>query len=810
MSGSKILILVAVVTLGAAFLLPDGHVRSRRGLQLRRSASELESVVSKTKQRPKDIPEQLYNDADYVLFDMPGLWKEDWSISKYDAAAIQRRYSAPLPFLRLVGRVINAGLPLLGWYATTQFDNATVHWRDDEENALLRRRRGEELRKAIIATDSVTFIKGGQAASLRPDLVKVPEWVDELTKLQDEVDSFSTAVAMDVIAEELGVSDPRDVFDFPAWPPEPVAAASIGQVYRAHLKNGAEVAIKVQRPSARASAALDMLILRNVALLLKRVKNLRSDMQGIADRFGEQLFDELDYNQEARNAQRFRELYGDIDYLEVPRVYPELTRDRVLVMEWINGTKGPWEDGRRVLSVGLQCSVAQLFEQGFFHADPHRGNLLLTPEGKLCYLDFGMMVNVTAETRFAMIGAVVGLQNKDIEMVSENLVKLEFLPDTTDLDQVVPAVESAFQKATGGKGASRLNFTTLNTELNNISYLLPFRIPPFFSTIVRTMTILEGLALTVDPDFRLVKGSYPFVAQLLLDDENDSLRKLLERTLVKPQGGLRWSRLEQLVSIAAAARSSLEDPDALRGAQQRSDLIKKYGGASAEAGPSGKAKAEEARASQEDLLDGLSIDGIVRIVEWLLSDKGAFLRRPLVQDIVDTLDSLSLAAGNALNLASLGLLPRPGEQPDRERLESIGRVLARALESDAAYSLAAQEGNSRIEILQRGVALLSNEKLREKFNPILVAALPLFNEVVVLLVERGAKRELRALVRRLDLPGVVGQVARVLDGIDENFKERREQERRSEEREKVLPKVMYPRGTSGEADGPESSSGSPR
>mmetsp|Transcript_26490 Transcript_26490/g.82732 ORF Transcript_26490/g.82732 Transcript_26490/m.82732 type:complete len:626 (-) Transcript_26490:15-1892(-) len=621
---------------------------------------------------------------------------------------------------------------------------------------------------------------------------------------------------MSVIAEEYGINDAREVFTFDAWPPEPVAAASIGQVYRARLRsdNATEVAIKVQRPSARASAALDMLILRSCALALKRWKNLRSDMEGIADRFGEQLFDELDYNQECRNAQRFMSLYSDIDYLKVPEVYPELTRGKVLVMEWVEGTKGPWEDGRRVLSVGLQCSVSQLFEHGFFHADPHRGNLLLTPDGRLCYLDFGMMVNVTSTTRFAMIGAVVGLQNKDIEMVSENLVALEFLPDSTDLDRVVPAVETAFQRATGGAGASKLNFTTLNAELNNISYLLPFRIPPFFSTIVRTMTILEGLALTVDPDFRLVKGSYPFVAQQLLDDENDALRKLLKRTLVTPEGGLRWTRLEQLISIAAAARSSIEDPDELRKAQGRSDLVKKYGSPRAppaEPEPKAAAEAKGKGAEQEEEEADLSVGGIVRIIEWLLSDKGAFLRRPLIKEIVDTLDSLVLAAGNTASLATLGVLPRPGEQPDRERLENIGKVLLRALESDRAGAMAAASAGAgggddaaadRLQVLRRGVELLRDEELQASLAPVYVAALPLLNEVVLQLVERTAQRQLRQLVQVLDLPGFVGQFARVLDGVDEDVKQREAADRRREEREKVLPRVRRPVPRGGGGGGP--------
>ena len=748
-----------------------GAPRARRAARPRGDSSALAAVEG----RPADIPLSPYGDASYQVVDLPQVMRERWSIERYDAEAIAAHYRRPLPFLRLVTRLATIGTPLAAWYLRTRWDNATAGWRGPEEEGELRSRRGAELRRAIVATDSVAFIKGGQALSLRPDLVQVREYVTELEKLQDEVDTFSTAVAMQVVADELGVADAREVFDFEAWPPEPVASASIGQVYRATVRGGAlagqRVAVKVQRPSVVGSAAKDMVILRWAALAFKRIKGLRSDMGGIADRFGEQLFDELDYRQELRNARRFRELYGDIDELRVPDVYEAYSGKRVLTMEWIDGEKGPWgEEGSRVLAVGLRCSVSQLFEHGLFHADPHRGNLLLTPEGELAYLDFGMMANVSASTRFGMIGAVIGLQNKDIRLVSENLVALGFLPDATDLDLVVPKVEEAFQKATGGKGAGSLNFTTLNAELNEISYMLPFQTPPFFATIVRTMTILEGLALSVDRDFRLVKGSYPFVAKLLLEDDQPEFKALLRRALVNDDtGGLYWERLEQLISIAAAAGDGYGSAgdagreDQLKAAQRRADLNRKY----AQSG---------ANADEEDVDN--SVDGILRILQWLLSDSGAFLRRPLVKDAADAVDSALLAAGNAASALTLGLLPRPGQQPDRERLERISRVLLSALEAQPGGASGARES-----VIASAIRASQDERLRN----VAPAALPLALEVLGELAERTARRQLRRTVELIDIPGIVGSVADVLAVVDDASDGWRRQEDRERQRKRTLP-----------------------
>jgi predicted unusual protein kinase regulating ubiquinone biosynthesis (AarF/ABC1/UbiB family) len=220
-----------------------------------------------------------------------------------------------------------------------------------------------------------------------------------------------------------------------------VASASIGQVYKARIRpgpqleaaigkeaadrwGGAVVAIKVQRPDVEQSASLDMYLLRRTAGWLSKVRG--GDLPKVVDAFGMQLFGELDYVREANNCDRFRELYGDWNDLRVPAACTSLTRRRVLVMEWVDGVKGPWpgQDGINMVSIGLRCSVDQLMSTGLFHADPHRGNLLKTPDGKLAFIDFGMMADINVEDRYGLFGLVIGLQNKDIALVTENLLKV--------------------------------------------------------------------------------------------------------------------------------------------------------------------------------------------------------------------------------------------------------------------------------------------------------------------------------------------------------------------------------------------------
>jgi predicted unusual protein kinase regulating ubiquinone biosynthesis (AarF/ABC1/UbiB family) len=293
------------------------------------------------------------------------------------------------------------------------------------------------------------YIKVGQALSTRPDLVP-PVFLEELALLQDQLPPFPNEIAYQFIEEELGAR-PQEIYA--ELTPQPVAAASLGQVYKGKLKTGEIVAVKVQRPGLAKRIALDVYILRSLARWAQNnIKQIRSDLVAIMDEFGSRIFEELDYSLEGRNAERFAELYGHLQDVYIPRIYWEYTGRRVLTMEWINGTKltnmeaikAQGIDARHLIEVGVQCSLRQLLEHGFFHADPHPGNLLATPEGKLAYIDFGMMSEVKPYQRYGLIEAVVHLVNRDFAGLANDYVKLEFLTPDTDLTPIIPRPSECF------------------------------------------------------------------------------------------------------------------------------------------------------------------------------------------------------------------------------------------------------------------------------------------------------------------------------------------------------------------------------
>ncbi|HYW22082.1 MAG TPA: AarF/ABC1/UbiB kinase family protein [Nodularia sp. (in: cyanobacteria)] len=413
-------------------------------------------------------------------------------------------------------------------------------------------RRAVQLRE-LLTKLGPAYIKIGQALSTRPDLVP-PAYLEELTRLQDQLPPFANEIAYQFIEEELGAT-PQDIYA--EISPHPIAAASLGQVYKGTLKTGEEVAIKVQRPDLRENIAIDLFILRQLAAWIQnKVKRIRSDLVGILDELGDRIFEEMDYIHEGENAERFFELYGHIEDIYVPKIYWEYTNRRVLTMEWITGIKltqtaeinAQGIDARYLIEVGVQCSLRQLLEHGFFHADPHPGNLLATPEGKLAYLDFGMMSEVQPPQRYGLIEAIVHVVNRDFEGLANDYVKLDFLSPETDLTPIIPAFARVFADAQGASVAD-LNIKSITDELSALMYEYPFRVPPYYALIIRSLVTLEGIAIYIDPDFKVLSEAYPYVAKRLLTDEAPQLRISLQNLLFK-DSKFRWNRLENLLRNA--------------------------------------------------------------------------------------------------------------------------------------------------------------------------------------------------------------------------------------------------------------------
>ncbi|CAA0825791.1 Uncharacterized aarF domain-containing protein kinase - chloroplastic [Striga hermonthica] len=425
-------------------------------------------------------------------------------------------------------------------------------WLDQVNDQLDRnqRRRAVQLRETFIRLGP-TFVKIGQSLSTRPDLCP-PQYLEELSQLQDALPTFPDAEAFSCIERELGC--PLDSI-YSSISASPIAAASLGQVYKAVLKrSGQVVAVKVQRPGIEEAIGMDFYLIRGLGFLInKYVDFVSSDVVALIDEFARRVYQELNYVQEGQNARRFKKLYADKEDVLVPDIFWDYTSGKVLTMDWVEGVKLNEQDAveRQGLSLldlvntGIQCSLRQLLEYGYFHADPHPGNLLATPDGKLAFLDFGMMSETPEQARSAIIGHVVHMVNRDYEAMARDYYALDFLSPDVDVSPIVPALRDFFDDALNST-VSELNFKTIVDGLSAVLYQYPFNVPAYYALILRSLTVLEGLALYADPNFKVLAASYPYFAKRLLTDPNPYLRDALIELLFK-DGRFRWNRLENLL-----------------------------------------------------------------------------------------------------------------------------------------------------------------------------------------------------------------------------------------------------------------------
>jgi predicted unusual protein kinase regulating ubiquinone biosynthesis (AarF/ABC1/UbiB family) len=414
-------------------------------------------------------------------------------------------------------------------------------------------KRAAQLRE-ILTRLGPTFIKVGQALSTRPDLVR-KDFLDELVKLQDQLPPFSTPLAFSMIERELDRSIDET---FSRITPQPIAAASLGQVYQAQLHTGEEVAVKVQRPNLLPVLTLDLYLMRWAASWLAPwlPLNLGHDLSLIVDEFGTKLFEEIDYLNEGRNAEKFAANFQTDVTVKVPAIYWRYSSQHVLTLEWIHGFKltdlqkirESNLDQDSLIEIGVTTGLRQLLEFGFFHADPHPGNLFATSNGQMAYIDFGMMDQLSQETKETLVDSVVHLINKDYHELANDFVKLGFLTPDTDIRPIIPALEAVLGNALG-ESVRDFNFKTITDQFSALMYEYPFRLPAKFALIIRSLVTQEGLALSLNPNFKIVDVAYPYVARRLLTGESPALRRRLIEVLFK-DGKFQWERLENLIAIA--------------------------------------------------------------------------------------------------------------------------------------------------------------------------------------------------------------------------------------------------------------------
>jgi predicted unusual protein kinase regulating ubiquinone biosynthesis (AarF/ABC1/UbiB family) len=483
-------------------------------------------------------------------------------LKRYDAGAIAQYYQYR-PW-QVVWRAINIGFSFI-WFALGLKSDG---WFGRGE--LSRLKRARQLR-TLLTRLGPTFIKVGQALSTRPDLIR-KDFLDELVKLQDQLPPFPNAIAFAIVERELD----RSVSEvYREISPQPVAAASLGQVYRARLHSGEDVAVKVQRPNLLPVLTLDLFLMRWSSGWLADLLplNLGHDLTLVVDEFGIKLFEEIDYQNEGRNAERFAENFKDDPRVKVPAIYWPYCSDHVLTLEWIDGFKlndtekirASNLDKNTLIEIGVTTGLRQLLEFGFFHADPHPGNLFAMADGRMAYIDFGMMDQLPQHTKEALVDSLVHLINKDYADLARDFVNLGFLTPETDIMPIVPALESVLGNAIG-KNVGDFNFKTITDDFSALMYEYPFRIPAKFALIIRSLVTQEGLALSLNTDFRIVEVAYPYVAKRLLTGETPELRRRLLELLFK-DGRFQWHRLENLIAIASADDSFDLIPTAQLGLQ---------------------------------------------------------------------------------------------------------------------------------------------------------------------------------------------------------------------------------------------------
>jgi predicted unusual protein kinase regulating ubiquinone biosynthesis (AarF/ABC1/UbiB family) len=434
-----------------------------------------------------------------------------------------------------------------------------------------------------------TFIKLAQTLSVRPDVLPRAA-LDELAVLQDSVVAFPTADAVATIEAELG--GPLGAF-FTEISDEPVAAASLAQVYKATLaESNATVAVKVQRPRILESVSKDLYVLRRAAEVYQRLMDRFAPQQktnyvDLLNEWAVGFYTELDFLSEVANQKSIRATLLETEATKVEGVYvpkplEALCTSRVAVSEWVDGVKLSECAPARIkalIPIAQEAFLVQLLETGTFHADPHPGNLFLMDDGRLGLLDFGLVARVRADDQDAMISAIVHLANKDFGSLVDDFIGLEILPKDTRRATVVPLMDKALSPYVAGGGAQKFQervkasygidqslgsavggFQAMTADALTVLNDVPFSIPPYFALLGRAIVTLEGIALLGDPDYAIIQAAYPFVSRKLLSSDRPAARRALQEALYAGAGAtLNPRRLASLAASRKPRGSSLHE-----------------------------------------------------------------------------------------------------------------------------------------------------------------------------------------------------------------------------------------------------------
>lgn len=393
-----------------------------------------------------------------------------------------------------------------------------------------------------------TFIKIGQALSTRADIIPI-EYVNELQKLQDKVPEFDSEEAIALIESELG----KEIFalyrDFDHFP---IAAASLGQVHKARLYTGEDVVVKVQRPGLQDLFDLDAkAILKVIRFCQKFFPWTRKyDLDELYKEFFTILYQEIDYVQEGKNAERFANNFLGYPQILIPKVYWRYTTKKVLTVEYLPGIKVDDKssleaigiDVKKLNQLGISCYLKQLLQDGFFQADPHPGNMAVTPDGSLIFYDFGMMAEVKSLAKDQMIRTFFGVLRKDTDEVLETLILMGLIEPVSDMMPVRRMVTFLLERFTE-KPIDFQEFNEIKDELYLMFEQQPFRLPGQMMFIMKALTTLDGIARSLDAQYNPVACAKPFVKSLTHIEQKDRMNLVGE--LVRQAKNYVQFRLQQ-------------------------------------------------------------------------------------------------------------------------------------------------------------------------------------------------------------------------------------------------------------------------
>ncbi|MGG3466100.1 AarF/UbiB family protein [Neobacillus pocheonensis] len=412
-------------------------------------------------------------------------------------------------------------------------------WWLGKTKSFLHKEKVNEKYKAIYTSQANKFariavemggliIKLGQFVSSRVDILP-KEYTYILSQLQDSVAPVPSEDAILRIEQELSGT----VFDlFASFEKKPVAAASLGQVHQAVLKNGEKVAVKVMRPGIEATVALDLVTLKVLMAFAKRFTKVSKfvDLKDVYDEFEEVITEELDYMKEAGNIETFQYSFSEFPGVTTPKVYWELTTSKVLVMEFIEGVKineiGPSIDKKKLASILFLSYLKQLLEDGFFHADPHPGNLLVKSDGTLAYIDFGMVGRVSDSLRENMVKLAMSIYLKDAGGIVEAFDELGFLRKNADKS----ALSKNIKVVLAGFSDGRFNIEKLKNdgvleELREFLYEQPFQIPSRMTFLGKAILTVFSICNGLDKDFDIIASTKPYVEDIMNNGEANSAKE---------------------------------------------------------------------------------------------------------------------------------------------------------------------------------------------------------------------------------------------------------------------------------------------